>query len=419
MDPAPEPMQQAQAGKYVGAGSCAASACHGGVQPRKETRIQQNEYTTWVVNDRHARAYNVLNNAVSQRIARILKLEHAASATPRCLACHSLNPPEAQQGRKLDLSDGVSCESCHGPASGWLGPHTMRDWPHEKSVALGMHDTKDVVKRTEKCLTCHLGNQQQYVDHELIAAGHPDLVFELDSFQSVMPRHWQEPAKPLAGVHTWAVGQATQLREGMKRVAWRARGNVWPEYAELECFACHHDLTPPERSWRQELGYTGRRAGDPPFNASRFAVFRHLAEKVNPSVAKQLDTDVQQVHAQMSKLSADREQLAKTAESAAATADSLVKSLTSQPVTRDTALATMRAIAADADHLSALGERTAEHAALAVDSMFLALSQSGGVPNQAGVRAAIDGLFKELQNPSAYNAPRFAAQMKRVRAALQ
>jgi hypothetical protein len=205
----------------------------------------------------------------------------------------------------------------------------------------------------------------------------------------------------------------------MKRVAWRARGNVWPEYAELECFACHHDLTTPEQSWRQDLGYAGRRAGDPPFNASRFAVFRHLAEKVDPAVAKQLSADVQQVHAQMSKLSADRQQIAQSADAAAATAGALVKSLASQPVTRETTLATMRAIAADADHLAASGERTAEHAALAVDSMFLALSQSGGVPNQAAVRSAIDGLFKELQNPSAYNAPRFAAQLKRVRAALQ
>ena len=36
-----------------------------------------------------------------------------------------------------------------------------------------MYDTRDVTKRAEKCLTCHLGNDEKSVDHEMIAAGHP------------------------------------------------------------------------------------------------------------------------------------------------------------------------------------------------------------------------------------------------------
>jgi hypothetical protein len=404
--------------KYVGAGSCAASACHGGVQPRLDSRIQQNEYSTWVVKDQHAKAHSVLGSPVSQRIARILKLGRA-DTSPRCLACHALNVPEAAKGRPIELADGVSCESCHGPASGWLGPHTMRDWPHVKSVQLGMYDTKDLVKRTEKCLGCHLGTPQQFVDHELIAAGHPDLVFELDSFQAVMPRHWKEPARPWRGVQTWSVGQAVQLREGLKRVAWRARGNVWPEYAELECFACHHSLTPANESWRQEVGYEGRRAGDPPFNASRFMVFQHMAAKVNPAAAQQLDQEVRKLHTLMSRLTADRDEIARTADRAAGIADGLVQSVANQEFNRDLTLGVLRAIAGDADDLSKAGERTAEQAAMAVDSLFLAYAESAKPANQAQVRAAIDGLFKELERPSAYHGPRFAAQMKRVGAALQ
>jgi hypothetical protein len=34
--------------------------------------------------------------------------------------------------------------------------------------------------------------------------------------------------------------------------------------------------------------------------------------------------------------------------------------------------------------------------------------------NSAELRAAIDGLFSQLQDPSAYSAPRFAAQMQKV-----
>src|SRR5947209_15106732 len=44
----------------------------------------------------------------------------------------------------------------------------------------------------EKCLSCHLGDPDKYVDHEMIAAGHPDLYFEQASFEAVMPRHWKD-----------------------------------------------------------------------------------------------------------------------------------------------------------------------------------------------------------------------------------
>jgi hypothetical protein len=129
-------------------------------------------------------------------------------------------------------------------------------------VAAGMYDTRNLVRRTEKCLSCHLGTQEKFVDHEMIAAGHPDLYFELDSFSSVMPRHWKTPRESApgtpaendawSGVRDWGTGQAVQLRASMERIAWRAKGNNWPEYSELQCFACHHALTAPEQSWRQE-----------------------------------------------------------------------------------------------------------------------------------------------------------------------
>ncbi len=201
--------------KYIGPGSCAATSCHGSVKPIAGSRI--------------------------------LKLGAKAEEAPKCLACHTLNPAPEQRGRAFEISEGVSCENCHGPASGWLGPHTTRTWAHEKSVALGMHDTRNVIHRTEKCLECHLGTKNKFVDHEMIAAGHPDLYFELDSFSAVMPRHWKtpresEPGKPVedaawVGVREWGAGQAVQLRAAMERLTWRAKNervdkkDVWPPFA--------------------------------------------------------------------------------------------------------------------------------------------------------------------------------------------
>src|SRR5205823_8740114 len=77
--------------KYMGPGSCAAPACHGGVQPRTETSVLQNEYSTWVVKDKfHTKAFAVLRNDIGQRMGRILGLPHPETEQ-KCLVCHSLD----------------------------------------------------------------------------------------------------------------------------------------------------------------------------------------------------------------------------------------------------------------------------------------------------------------------------------------
>src|SRR5437762_7107038 len=98
-----------------------------------------------IFRDKHSRSYQALLGDVGERMALILKLGAKAEEAPKCLACHALNPAPEQRGRAFEISEGVSCENCHGPASAWLGPHTTRAWPHEKSVAAGMQDRKSVV----------------------------------------------------------------------------------------------------------------------------------------------------------------------------------------------------------------------------------------------------------------------------------
>jgi hypothetical protein len=416
--------------KYIGPGSCAATSCHGSVKPVAESRILQTEYTTWILKDKHSRAYQGLAGAVGQRMARILKLGAKAEESPRCLVCHALQTAPEQRGRAFEISEGVSCENCHGAASAWLGPHTTRDWPHEKSLTLGMHDTRDVIHRTEKCLECHLGTKEKFVDHEMIAAGHPDLFFELDSFSAVMPRHWKQPresspGKPAedpnwVGVRDWSAGQAVQLRAAMERLVWRANGQrndqkqIWPEYSELSCFACHHSLGPAKDSWRQQHGYTGRRPGDPAWNASRYLVFRILARQVDPGSARELDQRLAAVSDEMSKLNPDRSSVASTAASAAPVAQRFAERLAAMSYDPSIVLRSMQGITEDAEVISLGDERSAEQAAMALDSLYIAYSKQANPPNASEVRAAINRLFQQLENPSAYDADQFASALRRI-----
>src|SRR5271163_3910589 len=85
--------------KYTGPGSCASPSCHGGVMPRSDNSVWQNEYSTWVVKDKHAQAYTVLSNPVAVRMAKILELPGGADTAPKCLACHALDVPQGDRAR--------------------------------------------------------------------------------------------------------------------------------------------------------------------------------------------------------------------------------------------------------------------------------------------------------------------------------
>ena len=399
------------AGKFVGPGSCSATACHGGIRPVANSRILQNEYSTWILQDKHAQAYKALETPVAQRMAKIMGLPSATSAQ-RCLACHALSVPAEKKGREFDISEGVTCENCHGPASGWLGSHTLKNTKHEQNVALGLHDLPNLEVRTKQCLTCHLGTADKFVDHELIAAGHPDLIFELDSYQAVMPMHWKKPEDPATGIRIWSVGQAVKLQEALNRLSRRAQGPVWPEFSEMECFACHHDLTKADKSWRQERGYQNRPPGNPPWNAAHYAVLRVVLKSVDPSLATQLDKDFDQIYALASKINTDRGQLAQRASQAAVTAGQAADKLNAMQVSPEEAGRMINAIVANSDELAAQGTRTAEQAAMALEALVAAQGRS----TRPDTRSAIDELFRQLDNPSQYNGPRFAASLKRISA---
>ncbi len=421
----PEPI------KYIGPGSCAATSCHGSVRPVAGSRILQNEYSTWILQGQHSRAYQALTGDVGERMARILKLNAKAEESPKCLACHALYTTPEQRGRSFEISEGVSCEVCHGPASAWLGPHTTRAWSHEKSVGLGMVDTRNLIPRTQKCLQCHLGTKEKFVDHEMIAAGHPDLYFELDSFSAVMPRHWKVPRESASGkptedpawmgVREWSTGQAVQLSASMDRLAWRARGerndqqNTWPEYAELSCFSCHHSLVSAKDSWRQEHGYEGRRPGDPPWNSSRYAVFRLFAKQIDSASAQDLDRQLLIISTEMSKLNPDRTAVAIAANAASPLALHIADRLAAMQYDQAITLRMLQRIADDAENISLADERAAEQATMALDSLYIAYSKDTKPADAAEVRAAINALFQQLENPSAYNANQFASALRRIR----
>ena len=305
---------------FRGAPSCAASACHGRTQPApgppNKHRVLLNEYTTWIVSDKHARAYQTLFNEQSQSIAALLPGGLKAHENPRCLACHT-TPAKHLGGNPSTTfsSDGVGCESCHGAADRWYGEHTRIDWtarsPEAKEL-FGMVATTDVARRAAACARCHVGSPardglpSRDVDHDLIAAGHPRLAFEFSAYLANMPPHWNTAALPDATpdfpARSWAVAQLVSARAAVDllrdRVS-RTEPNVaWPEFSEYGCFSCHHDLR--DDSWRRPPDASPPLMGRPRWGSWHYALLPAIAKSLPEARRKPLEEQLHRLASLMS-----------------------------------------------------------------------------------------------------------------------
>lgn len=188
--------------RFLGVQSCASSGCHGSAKENFD------QVFTWERRDQHTRAFATLTTARSARMAEALQIRDAAQS-PRCASCHA--PLQEVTARQPELAAevrrGVSCENCHGPAEHWLRTHTRLDLIHEEKVAAGMRDLRNFYIRANTCVACH-----QNVEPDLLQAGHPELIFELDGQCVTEPRHWRERRGDY-GPALWLTGQAVALRE--------------------------------------------------------------------------------------------------------------------------------------------------------------------------------------------------------------
>jgi hypothetical protein len=238
--------------KYVheGVATCAASQCHGSAVPRVGSGVFQNEYVTWTQNDPHSAAYRVLGSDASQAMARRLGIRDATTADV-CLDCHADNVPSARRGERFQISDGVSCEACHGGAQEWLASHyNATTVSHADNVAAGLYPNDRVKARADLCLSCHLGTADKFASHRIMAAGHPRLAFELDTFTELWRTAGRQPHNRVhdeyrqrnnAASHSYTWG-AGLIADGRRRLALIlapgfAGDTMFPELGLYDCHA--------------------------------------------------------------------------------------------------------------------------------------------------------------------------------------
>jgi hypothetical protein len=140
--------------KYVGANTCV-GVCH-------RSEEQGNQYVIWN-ESKHAGAYKTLQTTKADSIASALGFNTPAVETPNCIKCHTLGViiDESEFLGSFDLSQGVQCESCHGPGSEYKKLEVMRDPEQSMANGLIVHMEKE-----KFCNNCHNPESPTYFEFD-------------------------------------------------------------------------------------------------------------------------------------------------------------------------------------------------------------------------------------------------------------
>lgn len=415
-------------GVHVGVASCAGSTCHGR-QEGDGRVVRQDELMRWQEpsspGGAHSRAYAILSTPRSQAIAQRLGIG-PATAAPMCLGCHA---DPGTRGGRFQLNDGVGCEACHGGAQTWLASHYAVGATHAGNVARGLTDLTNPTIRANNCLDCHFGSDRpgQFVDHRIMAAGHPRVSFELDLF-STLQQHWDEDADyarrkgRTSNVKMWAVGQATALDRalGLYSTARLGQEGIFPEFYFFDCHTCHRRISDDANFRSTAVPNPGRPipSGMPAFNDENMIMLAAAARAAAPSLAAKLESDSRAFHAA---LASDRPSAIRAAATLKGTAGALAATFSRASFGRAETFAIIDAVASNAIAARYTDYEGSVQAVMAVDTLLNALVNAGQVGKGSAqtIRGDVNRAYAAVRDPNDYRPADFRASLGRAAGAIR
>ena len=414
-------------GMHEGVATCGGSTCHGRLAPTGKD-VRQNELITWQdttsAAGAHSQAWQVLNRARAQNIARRLGLGPAQDAKD-CLGCHG--EPAALRGKQYQISDGVGCEACHGGAGAWLVSHYAVNVSHADNVKAGMTALEDPRTRAGVCLDCHFGSNKpgQFVTHKMMAAGHPRISFELDLY-SALQRHYDFDAdyvqrKPLAsGIKFWAVGQAMAVERALSLYAEgsHSAGGAFPEFYFFDCQSCHRRIFDDPNVQLSAAANPARPVppGTPPFDDENMIMLSAIGRVAAPAEGERFDAAAREFHAVMAQGRGDGQAAARQLAKAA---HDLADSLAAHVFSRAESFAALEAV------LNGAAERYTDYeggaqAVMAADTLLNSLVAQGQISRASAeeVRPDINKLYAEVRDTNSWHPADFRDAVRELASAV-
>lgn len=347
-----------------------------------------------------------------------------------CLGCHSTPARSGARGARFQVSDGVSCEGCHGAAGGgWLSSHYSVGASHSANVARGMVPLENPRARAAQCLDCHFGSADpgQFVNHQIMAAGHPRISFELDLF-STLQQHHDEDADYAARksrtntVQIWAIGQAMALDRALLLFASSVRGTegVFPEFYFFDCHTCHRRISDSPTFEPTALDNPVRQIprGIPAFNDENMIMLAAAARAISPQLAQRFDSDSRTFHQAIVKSrGASIAAAARLRESAAA----LTAAFARTPFSRGQVFDIIDTVTSNAITARFTDYAGSVQAVMATDTLLSSLVNSRQVSSQSAqaIRTDINAAYRAVRDPNSYDPREFQASLGRAATAIK
>ena len=336
-----------------------------------------------------------------------------ATTAKICLDCHADNVPPDRRGEKFQISDGVGCEACHGGAERWIESHAEEGATHEDNLARGMYPTEKPEARARLCLSCHVGTEDKFADHDIMAAGHPRMSFELETFTVNQPAHYRvdedyvERKGDIGSVNMWATGMVLKAERQLDllRSGLFAGHGLFPELAFFDCHACHHPMNDPR------MHATPVTSGLPPgmvrLDDSSFQMLLAIGTVLDAALAETLRERTRGLHRSTTQ---GREQL----HAAAGDLDAVLAAMRRAVAGRDYGEQEMREIRRVLLERAGNGRygdfTSAEQAFLAVETLSIELGE------YQALGSSLDAWFETLSSEHDFDPAAYAAVGRRVAA---
>lgn len=405
--------------RYEGVASCAGSTCHGRAEGNGAV-VRQDEISIWQerssTSGAHSRAFAILQSNRSKQIAQTLGIGPATQA-PACLGCHSTSVPQAQRGVRFLTTDGVGCESCHGASGGWLAEHYARPATHASNVAAGLIPLEQPKARANVCLDCHFGSTKpgQFVTHQMMAAGHPRISFELDLFSALQQHHdidedYTARKGDFSSVRFWAVGQAEAVRRSASMFAQPKFGmeGAFPQLYFFDCHSCHRTIT--DAAERKLTFETNPERpipfANPPFNDENIIMLSTVAGALVPGAADNFRAASRNFHSAMGRSGEDaRGAAVKLSQSA----EQLSSALNARGYGTNDAFTVIRIVSDRTTSNRFTDYAGATQAVMAVDTLLNALVREGRITIGAAssIRADINQAYAAVKEPNSFRPAAF------------
>jgi len=263
------------------------------------------------------------------------------------------------------------------------------------------------------CLSCHMGTDEKFASHDIMGAGHPRLSFELEAFTTNQPAHYdvdddyRQRKGEIPGFNLWLTGQLEAARRYLELAGQRLGTNtgIFPELALYDCHGCHHEMD--DKRWTPARGGPGVSPGSPRLQDQHLVIVQAVVGVVESAAAR---TEMSAASAAF--VRSGQENIASVGQTSQALItwlESRKREWSTRQFDKNTIVAVRRALIQSAADGNMSDFNSAEQVYLALESLSYTLG------DRQQKTAALDRMYKEVENDSSFSPASFSRTAQNVR----